>query len=136
MSAKSGDTLFYFAAAAIVIAAGLILRLVPLGLSGFAVKYGGSVLWAGMVYLLLAGLLRDRSALTVALAASGVAGLVELLRLWHFPALDAFRLTRAGILLLGRVFSFWHFPIYWTTIALTAAADKVFVRGRRHSLVP
>ena len=126
----------YFAVVAILIAAGLLLRLVPVGLPAFVVKYGGSVLWAAMVYFLLAGLLRNRRRLTVALLASVVAGVVELSRLWHFPALDAFRLTRAGILLLGRVFLLWHFAIYWATIALAAAADGAFVRGRDISTVP
>ena len=134
--ARRGGALIYFAAAASVIATGLLLRLVPVGLPAFVVKYGGSVLWAAMVYFLLAGLLRDRRRLTVALIACVVAGAVELSRLWHFPALDAFRLTRAGILLLGRVFSLWHFAIYWATIVVTAAADRAIVRGRDISIAP
>jgi hypothetical protein len=131
VSARLADALIYFGLAAFVIAAGLVLRLVPLRLSAFTVKYGGSVLWAAMVYLLLAGCLPRRRSLTVALIAAAVAALVELSRLYHSPALDAFRLTRAGILLLGRVFSGWHFAIYWATIAIVATADwRVRRRGR------
>jgi hypothetical protein len=57
--------------------------------------------------------------------ASGIfAALVELTRLYHSPGLDAFRLTLAGKLLLGRVFSYGHFPVYWGAIGLAAWADR------------
>ena len=105
------------------IAAGLVLRLVPMGLPFFLTKYGGSVLWAAMVYLLLAALWPQRTPWVLGLVAGGFATLVELSRLWHTPGLDAFRLTLAGALLLGRVFSLWHFLDYWVAIALTAALD-------------
>jgi hypothetical protein len=127
------SALFYFGLALAVIAAGLILRLVPLGLPVPMVKWGGSVLWAMMVYLLLAACLCRNSKLTVALIACGIAAAVELSRLYHQPALDAFRLTRAGILLLGRVFSWWHFAVYWAAIALLAAVDWKITRGKHRN---
>jgi hypothetical protein len=37
---------------------------------------------------------------------------VELFKLYHTPALDAFRLTLPGKLLLGRVFSLWDLIAY------------------------
>jgi len=115
-----------------VIAAGLALRLVPFGLPAFAVKYGGSVLWAAMVYLLLAALQPRREPWVLGLAAAIFAALVELSRLYHSPGLDAFRLTLAGKLLLGRVFSGWHFLDYWVAIACTAAIDRVALRRGSH----
>jgi hypothetical protein len=66
----------------------------------------------------------------VVVIASIVAGLVELSRLYHTAALDAFRLSMAGALLLGRVFTVWHFAVYWVVIALTAWLDVVLVRDR------
>jgi Protein of unknown function (DUF2809) len=119
----------YLGLALATIVAGLILRLVPLGLPFFVTKYGGSVLWAAMVYLLLAGLWPRREPWVLGLIACVFATLVELSRLYHTPGLDAFRLTLAGALLLGRVFSRWHFPIYWIAIALTAELD-VMARRR------
>jgi len=56
---------------------------------------------------------------------------VELSRLYHSPGLDAFRLTLAGKLLLGRVFSGWHFFVYWAAIAVAALADWRFIRDWR-----
>ena len=111
------------ALAAATIALGLGLRLVPAGLPFWVVKYGGSLLWAVMVYLLLAALLPHWRPARVGLFAGGVAAVVELSRLYHLPELDAFRLTLAGKLLLGRVFSPWHIAIYWAAIALAALID-------------
>ena len=114
-----------------VIAAGLALRLVSFGLPVFVVKYGGSVLWAAMVYLLLAALQPRRKAWVLGLAAAIFATLVELSRRYHSPGLDAFRLTLAGKLLLGRVFSAWHFLDYWVAIACIAVVDWGILRKRR-----
>jgi len=111
-----------------------MLRLVPMGLPFAVVKWGGSVLWAWMVYWLFAAALPLRRTAIVALVACGFAVLVELSRLYHSPELDWFRLTLAGKLLLGRVFSGWHFLVYWIAIAVVALIDSRFVRGPRSRL--
>ena len=110
------------------IAAGLVLRLIPLGLPFFVTKYGGSVLWAAMVYLLLAALQPERRPWVLGVVAGIFATLIELSRFYHTPDLDAFRLTLAGALLLGRVFSPWHFLDYWAAIGLTAVLDQAILR--------
>jgi hypothetical protein len=96
-----------FIAALGIIAAGLGLRTYgyALGLPFIAVKYGGSALWAAMVYCLIASFAPARPPRHIALAAITVAVSVEFFRLVHTPGLDAFRLTPAGALLLGRIFS-------------------------------
>lgn len=120
----------YLGIALATILAGLALRLVPLGLPHALVKWGGSVLWAAMVYWLAAAFAPHRRAWFVALAAGVIATLVELLRLFHTPGLDAFRLTLTGILLLGRVFSAWHILAYWLVIVAMAGLDmKLFRRA-------
>lgn len=137
MQAKSrierGSSLLYAELAVAVIAAGLVLRLIPLGLPLLVVKYGGSVLWAVMVYLLLAALQPQRKPWVLGLTAAILAALVELSRLYHSPVLDAFRLTLAGKLLLGRVFSAWHFLDYWVAIAGAAFVDWATLRRGRIS---
>lgn len=115
--------------AAAILAAGLVLRLVPMGLPHPLVKWGGSLLWAAMVYWLVAALMPHARVAAAASVAGTIACLVELSRLYHSPGLDAFRLTRAGILLLGRVFSPWHFPAYWAAIAVAAGFDWALLRG-------
>ncbi len=105
------------------IALGTSLRLIPVGLSAGFVKYGGSVLWGAMVYGIVAFLMAHARTRPVAATALAVAIAVELLRLIHTPGLDAFRLTLAGQLLLGRIFSGWNILAYAGGILLAALID-------------
>ncbi len=112
--------------ALVVIVAGLALRWFgfPLGLPAFVVKYGGSLLWATMVFLLVGALLPRRSRAQIAAIATAIAVLIELSRLVHAPWLDAFRLTTAGALLLGRIFSLWNMVAYVAGILAGAWLDR------------
>jgi len=109
----------------VVIAAGLALRRFgpSLGLPFGLVKYGGSVLWGTMVFLVVAIAAVRWSGVRIAGAALLVAVAVELFRLVHTPELDAFRLTTLGALLVGRVFSPWNIVAYAAGIALGWAID-------------
>lgn len=108
----------------VTIAAGLAIRFVPVGLPLFAVKYGGSALWALAIYWLVSALLPPWRFLATALLAGVLATAVEFLKLCHLPALDAFRHTLPGILLLGRFFSVWDIVVYWLAIAAGALVDR------------
>jgi hypothetical protein len=109
----------------LVILAGLSLRRFgyDLGLSFFVVKYGGSVLWGAMVFFLVAFVLGFHSLLMAGGLALVIAVSVEFSRLFHTPELDAFRLTLAGKLLLGRVFSLWNILAYAIGIGLGVAVE-------------
>ncbi|MDP1585145.1 MAG: DUF2809 domain-containing protein [Bradyrhizobium sp.] len=109
-----------------VIACGLALRGwgFGLGLPAFVVKYGGSALWGTMMFLLVAMAASTLSRPRIALIAAGIAIGVELLRLVHFPWLDAFRLTLPGALLLGRIFSVWNMVAYGVGIAIGMLLDR------------
>lgn len=106
-----------------VIAAGLSLRLLPLGLPQAVTKWGGSVLWGAMVYGLVGLVLPQPRRRIVALAAS-LALAVEAFRLVHTPGLDAFRLTLTGKLLIGRVFSLLNLVAYAGGILAARLADR------------
>jgi hypothetical protein len=108
-----------------MIALGLLLRFygVALGVPALVVKYGGSVLWGTMVLFLVAGLCPRLSRERVAVTAMAIAVVVELIRLVHMPWLDDFRLTLAGALLLGRIFSLWNIVAYAAGIALGVMVD-------------
>ena len=116
-----------------IIAAGLALRRFGLGvgLPASIVKYGGSVLWATMVFFLtsilasIAGLRLPRW--RIASISAVIAVSVELFRLVHAPWLDAFRLTLAGALLLGRIFSRWDMIAYGAGIILGMLLDRLAV---------
>jgi beta-N-acetylhexosaminidase len=107
-----------------VIAIGLSLRAfgASVGLPAAIVKYGGSILWATMVYFLVALLTPVRGRL-VAATAMAIAICVESFRLVHAPWLDAFRFTLPGALLLGRIFSLWNIVAYAAGVTLAAAID-------------
>ena len=109
-----------------VIVLGLLLRFYGpgLGLPAPVVKYGGSVLWGTMVFFMAAALRPRLPRSWIALLAMAVAVVVELIRLVHTPWLDNFRLTLAGALLLGRIFSVWNIVAYAAGIALGVALDR------------
>jgi Protein of unknown function (DUF2809) len=115
-----------------VIACGLSLRWYgfPLGLPAFVVKYGGSLLWATMVFLLVGVLLPRLSRTQIAAIAMVIAVMVEFSRLVHMPWLDAFRLTAAGALLLGRIFSLWNLAAYAIGIAFGVRIDRLAAMRR------
>jgi hypothetical protein len=113
-------------AAVVVIAAGLALRRfgLGLGLSPSVVKYGGSMLWGTMVFFLVAICASGQPRWKIALISVSIAIGVELFRLVHTPWLDEFRLTTAGALLLGRVFSPWNILAYAAGIGLGMLLDR------------
>lgn len=106
------------------IAAGLTLRPIRLGLPAAVVKYGGSSLWALMIYWIVSTLRPRWPPMRSALGSSVVAVSVELFKLFHTPGLDAFRLTLPGKLLLGRVFSLWDLLAYACAIIAGMLADR------------
>jgi len=113
----------------VIIMTGLAIRYPGLGLSWWLAKYGGSLLLGAMGYFIMASAAPEMAAHKRAGVASFIAALVELSRLYHAPGLDEFRLTTAGALLLGRVFSIWDILAYWTGIGGGVVADAVW-RGR------
>jgi hypothetical protein len=131
---------------ALIVRAGLCLSIVVcglalrgfglgLGLPSFFVKYGGSLLWGAMVSFLVAMAAPRLSRWQVALVSAAIATGVELFRLVHAPWLDAFRLTLAGALLLGRIFSAWNLFAYAAGIVLAWLFDgwamRAFARATR-----
>lgn len=110
---------------ALVIVTGLALRGlgphfgIPMGL----VKYGGSALWGAMVFFLVAIAAPEAGRPALAAGAILIAIAVEFSRLYHTPWLDAFRLTLAGALLLGRIFSLWNIGAYALGIAVAMLID-------------
>jgi hypothetical protein len=105
-------------------AAGLAVRFLPLHLPPFLVKYAGSMLWAAAIYWLVSTLM-SRSRLLAPLLISGtLATAIEFFKLYRSPAMDAFRSTLPGLLLLGRYLSFWDILAYWIAIGAAATVDE------------
>ncbi len=107
----------------VTIVAGLVIRFAPLGLRPVVVKYGGSTLWALMIYWIISALLPLWRVSMAALLAGAVATAVEFFKLYDTAWLHAFRLTLPGILLLGRFFSVRDIAVYWVAIGIGAFVD-------------
>ena len=122
----------------LIIVSGLALRGFGFnwGLSAFVVKYGGSLLWAAMVYFLVAIAASNALRPSIALISAAIAIAVELFRLVHAPWLDAFRLTLPGALLLGRIFSPWNMLAYGIGIILAIGLDRMAVDALTARLRP
>lgn len=104
-------------------AAGWALRFAHFGQPYFVRKYGGSAMWALMIYWVVSALMRSRRVWQTALVAGAVATAVEFLKLVHTPWLEAFRETLAGVILLGRYFSWWDVLAYWVAIGFGVLVD-------------
>jgi hypothetical protein len=118
---------------ACTLVSGLGLRFAPLGLPHFIVKYGGSTLWALMIYWIVSTVLSSWGILWAIAISGAVASAVEGVKLYHSPGLDAFRLTLLGILLLGRVFSPWNIVAYCIAILVGGFADYWIRAAKRSS---
>jgi len=113
----------------ITIPIGLAVRLLPLHLPWFLYKYLGSTLWAIALYWFLATLLPKLRPIAIATIAILIATMLELSRLIPIAPIDAFRLTFAGKILLGRYFSLKNIAAYILAIALTATLDHLFIES-------
>jgi len=116
---------------AVAAAAGLAIRFAHLGLPFAVTKYGGSALWALMIYWIVSTVAGRWSPIRSGLTAGVIAVAVECLKLYRTPALDAFRHTLAGIILLGRVFSIADLVVYGLAIVCGVVIDQMIRTGRR-----
>ncbi len=115
----------------ITIPLGLAVRFLPLHLPYLLWKYLGSALWAVALYWFVAMLLPGLSPRSLAVVSGIAATLVELSRLTPERHIDAFRLTLAGKILLGRYFSARNIVVYLVAIVAASASDGWLRAGRR-----
>jgi hypothetical protein len=103
---------------------GLAVRFAPIGLPRSIVKYGGSTLWALMIYWVVSTMLPSWRIHTAGLLAATLATAIEFVKLYHSAPLDTFRHTPAGVVLLGQYFSVWDLIAYWLAISIGALVDR------------
>lgn len=107
---------------------GLAVRMAPLGLPWGVSKYGGSVLWAVMIYWVLCVAWPGWWPVSVGAASSLIAVAVESGKLYRSPGMDAFRGTLAGRLLLGKYFAWWDILAYLVGIWVVVGLDSLVRR--------
>lgn len=113
----------FLALAAATVALGLATRAFHGALPDVIGAYAGDVLWAAMVYLLIAALWSRAPIWRVAAGAAVFSLAIELSQLYHAPWIDAVRRTRLGGLVLGFGFLWSDLACYAVGIALAAALD-------------
>jgi hypothetical protein len=110
------------------ISAGLATRRYPHWFPAFIAEYAGDVLWAMLVYWVIAFIWRTRPAMHVAAAALAFSFAVELSQLYHAPWIDAIRAHRIGALVLGSGFLWSDLACYCAGIATAAGVDVLMRR--------
>lgn len=119
------------ALAVATIATGLATRRVPAAFPEVLATFGGDVLWATLMYWLLAWLRPSAAAPRLACAAGLAALAVECSQLLHPAWLVALRAHRIGALVLGQGFLWSDLTCYAVGIGLAWALDRGGVARRR-----
>jgi hypothetical protein len=112
------------------IALGLLVRWPGLSLPREVAKYGGSILWAAMVYFLLRAIVLRWSIVVSGVVAAVLVALGEATQLISIPWFDALRATTLGHLIFGRTFAMEDIVAYWIGILLAAAGEWSVARRR------
>ena len=115
----------------VVIAAGLASRRWPEALPAVVAAYAGDILWAVMVYVLIAFVWGAAPSRVVALWGLAVAFVVELSQTAHLPWLDMVRRHHLGALVLGQGFLWSDLACYAVGVAAAFLVDTAWQRRRR-----
>lgn len=114
------------AAAATIVAAGLVSRT---GLAGIAGDAAGGILYAALLYVLLAFAVPRAACAAVAGAAVVLCGGIELFQLSPWPAQWAAQWPPVA-LVFGTTFNPWDFPAYAAGGAAAGLLDRLLRKGR------
>ncbi|WP_342025101.1 DUF2809 domain-containing protein [Arthrobacter citreus] len=109
------------AAAAAIVAAGLASRT---GLAGITGDAAGGILYAALLYVLLAFALPRAGCAALAIAAVVLCGGIELFQLTPWPAQWAAQWPPVR-LVFGTTFNPWDFPAYAAGAAAAGLADRL-----------
>lgn len=110
--------------AALTVALGLASRQVPSRLPTFVALYAGDMLWATLMFWLVALVRPAAPTAVVAATALLISVLVELSQLVHVGWLDAVRANPFGALVLGQGFLWTDLLCYAAGVLLAAALDR------------
>ena len=127
----SRSRLHVTAVAAALVLAGLASRRWPALQPPWVVAYAGDVLWAMLVFTLVAGLVPRCTTARVAATAASIALITEGSQLVHAPWLDAIRMTRIGALALGQGFLWSDVACYGLGVSAAAVVDAWYRRAAR-----
>lgn len=114
---------------AVIVILGLPTRMDILPLPNPVLKYGGGILWAAMIYLVLAWVFNTAKPSSLLVGALMIAWGIEFSQLYHTDGLDDFRATLLGRMTIGRGFLWGDVLVYLIGISLAAWADGRWVKN-------
>ena len=120
------NRIVYLLSVAIVILLGLSSRKYAGYLPEYVNTYLGDALWAVMIYLFEALLLKDQKPSLIALVSLSFCYLIEISQLYHAPWIDAIRNTRLGGLVLGFGFLWTDIIAYTLGIGVMLTIESVY----------
>ena len=120
------NRIVYLLSVAIVILLGLSSRKYAGYLPEYVNTYLGDALWAVMIYLFEALLLKDQKPSLIALVSLSFCYLIEISQLYHAPWIDAIRNTRLGGLVLGFGFLWTDIIAYTMGIGVMLTIESVY----------
>jgi hypothetical protein len=119
----------YAAIAVATIGAGLATRRNPDWFPAPIAEYGGDVLWAMMMFWIVAIIWRSWPTIRIATVAIAISIAVELSQLYRAEWIETIRAGRAGALVLGSGFLWSDLVCYGLGVGLAAAFDYLRTRG-------
>ena len=121
----------YVFSAIVVLFAGLASRRYRTHLPSYVGEYGGDVLWALMLFLIVSFVLAGRPLVQRCIISLILAFAVEVSQLYHAPWIDGIRSTTLGGLVLGFGFLWSDLVCYLVGIAAGALAELTVRRWRK-----
>ncbi|WP_195999842.1 DUF2809 domain-containing protein [Clostridium sp. 1001271B_151109_B4] len=117
------NRILYLILTIITIILGLLSRKVQ-GLPQIISSYSGDILWALMVFFLLAFLFNKKSTIFILILSIIFSYGIEISQLYHAPWIDSIRATALGGLILGFGFLWSDLICYTVGIVIGAIIDK------------
>jgi len=118
-------TVVFVTLAALVVPLGLATRSYPHVLPESLGKYPGDALWALVVFLVTAAVMRASSTTRTAAVALAIAFVVEFGQIYHAPWIDSVRDTTLGRLVLGAHFDAMDLLAYTVGVLVGVALDRM-----------
>lgn len=125
---KSRNRFLYTLILAVVVFLGLMSRLLSAHLPHAINLMLGDAIWASMIFILLAIVLKKVSTARVALASLLFCYAIEITQLYHAPWIDTLRATRIGGLILGFGFLWSDLVAYAVGVATAAIVEKTSIK--------
>jgi len=126
------NRIVYLISVAIVMVLGLSSRKYAGYLPEYINTYLGDALWAVMIYLFAALLLKDRKPSLITLLSLSFCYLIEISQLYHAPWIDAIRNTRLGGLVLGFGFLWTDIIAYTLGIGVMLVIESIYFGSKEN----